>query len=58
MPGSAAKSAARALRQNGFREVKRGPTFWVDSKCGPMKDGELTKARAWGAEMAARARTP
>ncbi len=57
LPGSAAKSAAKALQQRGFRKVERGPTFWVDGKSGPMKDGELAKARAWGEEMAARPRT-
>lgn len=57
MPGSAAKSAAKALRQRGFRKVERGPTFWVDGQSGPMEDGELARARAWGAEVAARART-
>lgn len=58
MPGSAAKSAAKALQQRGFRKVERGPTFWVEGKSGPMKDGELAKAREWGVEMAARTRTP
>jgi hypothetical protein len=54
LPGSAAKSAMKALRHQGFEHVERGETFWVQGTDGPLKDGELERARAWGAELAAR----
>jgi hypothetical protein len=54
LPGSAAKSAMKALRDRGFEHVERGETFWVQGTDGPLKDGERERARAWGAELAAR----
>lgn len=56
LPGSAAKSAAKALAAKGFSRVERGETFWVAGSPGPLKDGELERARVWGAELAARVR--
>ncbi len=53
VPGSAAKSAARALSGRGFPDVARGETFWVVDTPGPLVEGELERARAWGAELAA-----
>ena len=55
VPGSAAKSAAASLRDHGFGHTDRGPTFFVVGKEGPLSDGELDRARAWGATLAARA---
>jgi hypothetical protein len=55
LPGSAARSAMKALRHQGFEHVERGETFWVQGTDGPLKDGELERARAWGAELASRA---
>lgn len=52
VPGSAAKSAAKALTGRGFPDVERGETFWVVDTPGPLLDGELERARAWGAELA------
>ncbi len=54
VPGSAAKSAAAALRGHGFGHAERGPTFFVHGVEGPLADGELDRARAWGRELAAR----
>lgn len=53
VPGSAAKSAASSLRGHGFGHTDRGPTFFVVGKEGPLSDGELERARAWGATLAA-----
>lgn len=53
VPGSAAKSAASSLKGHGFAHVTRGPTFFVLGKEGPLADGELERARAWGAELGA-----
>lgn len=58
LPGSAAKSAAKALREKGFGRVERGRTFWVHGKTGPLGEGELARARAWGAELAAHVEGP
>lgn len=54
VPGSAARSAAAALRGHGFGHASRGPTFFVEGIEGPLVDGELDRARAWGRELAAR----
>lgn len=54
VPGSAAKSAAKALSEDGFDHVERGETFWVADIAGPLVDGETERARAWGVELAAR----
>ena len=52
IPGSAAKKAAEALRQRGFGKAQRGRTFWVEGTPGPLGEGELERARSWGAELA------
>lgn len=51
MPGSAAKAAAKALRERGFA-AERGETFWVEDTDGPLREGELERARAWGGGLA------
>ena len=55
LPGSAAKSAVKALRSRGFRRAAQGETFWVEGTDGPLKDGELERAEAWGQELGTRA---
>ena len=52
MPGSAAKQAAIALRRKGFELAKRGESFWVGGKDGPLSHDEIVRARAWGAFVA------
>jgi hypothetical protein len=52
MPGSAAKQAAIALRRRGFEQAKRGESFWVGGKDGPLSHDEIVRARAWGAFLA------
>ena len=52
MPGSAAKTAAMALRHKGFAGAKRGESFWVGGKDGPLSHDEIVRARAWGAFLA------
>lgn len=53
LPGSAAKSAAKALRKIGYTAVVPPESFWVADVAGPLLDGELDRARAWGEELAA-----
>lgn len=55
LPGSAAKSAVRALRARGFRRVEQGETFWVEDTDGPLRAGELVRAEEWGHDLASRA---
>lgn len=54
VPGSAAHAAERGLRKHGFRVVAPARTFWVGGTPGPLLAGEADRARAWGAELAAR----
>ena len=54
-PGSAAKKILKLLEGKGYRPVQR-ERFMVTGRYGPLKDGELDRARAWGAELAKAAR--
>jgi hypothetical protein len=54
LPGSAARSAARVLRRRGQCVVARPRSFYVTGTPGPLLDGELERARAWGADLATR----
>ncbi|MGN6240596.1 MAG: flavodoxin domain-containing protein [Cellulosimicrobium cellulans] len=48
LPGSAARGAAKVLRRAGFRLVAPPASFYVGDVEGPLDDGELDRARAWG----------
>ena len=49
--GVAARGIARRLRRLGI-EVIATQSFLVEDTEGPLKPGELERARAWGAELA------
>jgi hypothetical protein len=49
--GSAAKPAAKKLRAHGFELVADPEHFLVEGKYGPMIDGEVERARAWGSGL-------
>lgn len=51
LPASAARSAARLARLRGFRVVDRPQGFVVDDVAGPLGDGELERAEAWGRSL-------
>lgn len=53
LPGSAAKAIERRLRKRGFSIVQPATTFHVHGMEGPLDDGEIEKARAFGARLAA-----
>lgn len=53
LPGSAAKKAMRKLIALGFRPAVKPETFGVHGYSGPVADGELERARQWGAQVAA-----
>jgi flavodoxin len=50
-PGSAAKAILASLEGAGYRAAK-AERFIVTGKYGPLKAGELERAKAWGAELA------
>ena len=56
MPGSAARAARRRLHRLGAKAVARPESFYVNSTTGPLVDGELERARAWGFDLGARLR--
>jgi hypothetical protein len=51
VPGSAARAARKHLRARGFKVVDPPTTFWVDGTTGPLHEGEMTRARHWGADL-------
>jgi flavodoxin len=51
LPGSAARKALKKLVSKGFRPVDHAVTFGVHGYSGPVVDGELTRAREWGATL-------
>lgn len=52
-PGGATGTISRALEAAGYRRVSDPHKFVVKGKYGPLRAGELDRARAWGAELAA-----
>lgn len=53
LPGSAAKKAMKRLVRLGFQPLDAPETFGVHGYGGPIADGELSRAREWGARLAA-----
>ncbi len=51
-PGGATRAIERGLQTAGYRRVARGHRFFVTGSYGPLRDGELEAARAWGSELA------
>jgi flavodoxin len=51
-PGGATKSIAEKMAAVGYEEVFKGRRFVVRGRYGPLRDGEVEKARSWGAELA------
>ncbi|GEK19843.1 flavodoxin/nitric oxide synthase [Cellulomonas xylanilytica] len=52
VPGSAAVGAWRVLRREGFQVSAEAESFWVLGIRGPLRDGELDRARSWGVGLA------
>ena len=52
--GSAAMTTKKMLRRKGFQGELPAESFFVDHSLGPLHDGELRRARAWGAALAGR----
>ena len=53
LPGSAAKAAAKTARRHGYDRVGHPESFYVHDSEGPLLDGELARATAWGRDLAA-----
>lgn len=49
--GSGAPAIAKALQARGLRLIASPEGFIVDGKYGPLRSGELERARAWGTEL-------
>ena len=55
-PGGSIGTIVDELERAGYRALTKGKRFLVTGKYGPLKDGELERARAWGGELAVAAR--
>ncbi len=53
LTGSAAHSAERRLRRRGHRIVAPAESFFVEETPGPLRAGEVDRARAWGERLGA-----
>jgi hypothetical protein len=51
-PGGATGAIERGLKAAGYRRLASGRKFVVNGGHGPLREGELEAARAWGAELA------
>jgi hypothetical protein len=51
-PGSATDEIGRQLERAGYRAAAGAQRFIVKGKFGPLRDGELERARRWGSELA------
>ena len=51
-PGGSAGKILRMLGEKGYMPVAKKQRFLVKASYGPMKDGELDRAKAWGDELA------
>jgi hypothetical protein len=49
--GGAARPIARKLRHAGYRLAGRPTGFLIEDAQGPLKSGELDRARTWGADL-------
>jgi hypothetical protein len=54
LPGSAARAAGRSVVRHHLGSVVDSTSFYVEDSHGPLSDGELDRARAWGRALARR----
>lgn len=52
IPKTASSRAARLLTSHGYRLLSKPAGFLVDDTPGPLVDGELERAEAWGRQLA------
>ena len=53
LTGSAAKGYLKLLRRRHYRAMSEGESFFVLDTDGPLKDGEIERAREWAAGLVA-----
>jgi hypothetical protein len=51
MAGGAARGIARRLRRHGYHLVSDPEGFVVDDAYGPLRAGEIERAKEWGAQL-------
>lgn len=51
LTGSAARGIAKRLRRRGYELITDPESFFVEDTEGPLADGELDRARAWGESL-------
>lgn len=51
-PGGATSGIAGGLERAGYSQLAERQRFIVKGSYGPLRDGELERARLWGAELA------
>ena len=51
-PGGSTKAILRELGKAGYQPVAEAHRFVVTDRYGPLKEGELERAKLWGAELA------
>jgi flavorubredoxin len=51
-PGGAIGTINLKMERAGYKPIAKGQKFLVTGKYGPLKSGELDRARQWGAELA------
>ncbi|NCA81480.1 MAG: hypothetical protein EOM72_01865 [Opitutae bacterium] len=51
-PGGATGAILKGLEKAGYAPLARGKRFRVAGMTGPLKAGELERARAWGQRLA------
>ena len=52
LPAAAGPRAARQARRRGLTVLGRPEAFLVADVCGPLVDGEIERATAWGHSLA------
>jgi hypothetical protein len=46
------------MRKHGYSTLVKPESFYVDDVAGPLRPGELERARAWGEKLAAEVSHP
>jgi len=50
-PGGSAAKILKLLESRGYKPIAKKQRFLVKGSYGPMREGELDRARAWGASL-------
>jgi hypothetical protein len=51
-PGGSAAKILKMLEEKGYQSAAKKQRFLVKGSYGPVKEGEIERAKAWGAELA------